>query len=219
MDEASLQPLAAALGMPLRIELLGIEENFDTEIDRLASLATHPAVWIGHSLGGIAAMHLAARRPELCVALVVLASNLRPGTARGSQSRVRQLAVLDENGMDVLVRRELSPIYGLSNDDELIDSLQAQAARVGVARYRNQLRYAAERPGLLSASSALHIPVLVLSGSEDPLCPPPCGEEIVARVNGARSEHHVLPGAGHLLPQQAPDWCAQHIAAFLTQPA
>ena len=217
MDRASLQPLAEELSMPIAVELLGVEAGFDTEIARLATLTTQPAIWIGHSLGGIAALHLAARWPQSCAALVLLASNLRPDGQRGPQARAQQLLALEEGGMSALIRRQLAPNYGIGDGDALLDSLQAQAERVGAERYRRQLRYAAERPGLLGEPTPLRMPVLVLSGSDDPLCPPACGDEILAHATHSASRHFTLPGVGHLLPLQAPRWCADHICRFLEQ--
>ncbi|MEO8543939.1 MAG: alpha/beta hydrolase [Betaproteobacteria bacterium] len=215
MDASSLRPLAAALDRPAHIELLGVKDDFNAEIDRLAALAMPSTVWIGHSLGGIAALHLAARRPECCAALVVIASNVRPDGPLGAHNRTQQWAALSRGGMAALLRQQLAPVYGIQDDDPLIDQLQAQAQTVGAERYRRQLRYAAERPGLLHGMSTLRMPVLALSGGDDPLCPPECAEEIIARSLDARSRHRVLPGAGHLLPLQAPDWCTQQIRDFL----
>ena len=217
MDEASLRPLAAALKMPMAVEVVGSEDRFDAEIDRLASMTTDPAIWIGHSLGGIAALHLATRWPERCAALVLLASNLRPDGQLGPQSRAQQLAVLEQGGMSALLRSQLAPLYGLREDDALLDDLQAQAQRVGAVRYQRQLGYAAKRPGLLIDPVRLRMPVLVLSGGEDLLCPPACGDEILARAPDAGSRHFMLPGVDHLLPLQASGWCAEHIRQFLAE--
>ncbi|MEO8857946.1 MAG: alpha/beta fold hydrolase [Burkholderiaceae bacterium] len=219
MDEAALRPLLDALDLPVTVELLGVEDDFDAEIERLAALVSRPTLWIGHSLGGIAALHLAARRPARCASLVVVASNLRPDGPCGPHSRAQQLAELERGGMSGLLRQQLAPIYGLDRDDGLLAALQAQAERIGPERFRRQLGYAASRPGLLHGPSTLRMPVLALSGAEDPLCPTECGEEVIARSPRGESRHHVLPGAGHLLPLQAPAWCAQHIRAFLEQTA
>lgn len=215
MDAASLRPLVEALDRPVHVELLGIEDAFGAEIDRLAALASQPAVWIGHSLGGIAALHLAARRPACCAAVVVLAANVRPDGPQGSQNRAQQLAAFDRGGMAAVLREQLAPVYGIEENQGLIDLLQTQAQAVGIERFRRQLRYAAQRPGLCGAS-ALPMPMLALSGSDDRLCPPGCGEEIITCSSDARSSHQVLQGTGHLLPLQAPDWCAHHIDRFLT---
>jgi len=40
MDAASLRPWVEALDRPVYVELLGIEDAFEAEIDRLAALAS-----------------------------------------------------------------------------------------------------------------------------------------------------------------------------------
>ncbi len=215
MDGASLLPLVATRGRNVVVELLGVEDEFDAEIDRLAALAKQPTIWVGHSLGGIAALHLAARQPACCAALVVLASNVRPDGPQGAYIGAQHSAALHRGGMAALLHQQLAPLYGLRQDDLLLNELRAQAENVGVERFRRQLRYAAERPGLTYPPAALFMPVMALSGSDDPLCPPACGEEVMSRSTDKLSSHHVLPGAGHLLPLQAPDWCAHHLRAFL----
>ena len=217
MDAASLAPLAAALGLPFQVEVLGEKEDFDLELERLQMLDSHPAVWLGHSLGGIAALHLAARYPQRCRALIVLASNVRPDGPLGPQTRARQQEALAHGGMVEMVRKQLAPVYGLDQQDPIVSSLVAQAQRVGSERFRLQHRYVAQRPGLLAKSVQLTVPVLALSARDDPLSPPVCGDEIVVRVKGAPAEHFILENAGHLLPFQHPQWCAQHIQAFLTK--
>ena len=60
----------------------------------------------------------------------------------------------------------------------------------------------------------LDLPVLVCWGAEDAWLPVERGEELAARIPGARV--HTIPGAGHLIPEQAPaeltgtlmDWLA-----------
>lgn len=215
MDAESLHPLLAALGSPAEVELLGVEDRFEAELDRLAASFSEPRIWIGHSLGGIAAMHLAARRPERCTGLVLMASNPGPDGPLGPAIRARQKATCERGGLPAVLREQLAPLYRLQGDDALLSSLEAQAERIGAARYLRQLGYAATRPGLLRSDARLPMPVLVLSAGEDALCPPGCGAEIMACAAHPASCHHVLAGAGHLLPLQWPAWCASHIRDFL----
>lgn len=215
MDSASLEPLSAALGRAFQVEVLGSQEDFHSELERLLELCPGPAIWLGHSLGGIAALHLAAQYPQHCRALIVLASNVRPDGPLGPQTRACQQDALARGGLVELVRKQLAPVYGLDEHDPVVSDLVEQAQRVGSDRFRLQHRYAAERPGLPADGANLTMPVLALSGQCDPLSPPVCGDEIVARVKGAQARHFSLENAGHLLPLQHPQWCAQHIQQFL----
>lgn len=217
MDAASLEPLAAALGHPFQVEVLGDKEDFSSELERLQALGSLPAIWLGHSLGGIAALHLAARYPQRCRALIVLASNVRPDGPLGPQTRARQQDALAHGGLVEVVRKQLAPVYGLDEQDPVVSSLAEQAQRVGSDRFRLQHRYVAQRPGLLANNVNLIVPVLALSAQGDLLSPPVCGEEIVARVKGVEAQHFTLENAGHLLPFQHPQWCAQHIRQFLAK--
>lgn len=218
MDATSLHKLGTALGAPgFQVELLGTEDDFDAEIERLAELAPSPAVWIGHSLGGIAALHLAARHPQRCLAVVALASNLRPDAPTGPERRAAQWHTVQRDGLAGLVRTQLAPLYGMRHDEDRMKDLIAQAHHVGEQRLRRQLRYAGQRPGLLQDRQAWRVPVLALSGQTDPLCPPICGEEIVAHAGKVWAHHATLAGAGHLLPLQSPRWCSARITDFLAR--
>lgn len=218
MDAGSLQPLGEMLGASrFRVELLGEQEDFDAELERLSALEPGPAVWIGHSLGGIAALHLAARYPERCLAVVALASNMRPDPAVGPERRAAQWQTLERDGLSGLVRTHLAPVYGASDDEDRLADLMTQADNVGKERFRRQLRYAAQRPGLLRERKLWRVPVLALSGQADPLCPPECGDEIVAHAGNVPALHSTLEGAGHLLPLQFPRWCSAQILGFLAR--
>ena len=63
LDGRSLAGVLDGLGAQVR--LLGEAEALDDEVDRLAAQATAPAIWIGHSLGGIVAFAPCASPPRL----------------------------------------------------------------------------------------------------------------------------------------------------------
>lgn len=226
LDERSLAPLLAQAGLAApHTLLLGEAPTLDDELDRLAAQArgdaqAQPAVWIGHSLGGIVALHLAARHPGCVVALVLMGANARPGRDADEARRAAQWALACRDGLGALAQAKLAPGYGLKpgrpQDAAMLQALAAQAQAVGLARFERQLGYARRRPGLLSPRRPLPVPMLVLSAEHDTLCPPAHGDEIAGLVQPpARAAHHMLPGAGHLFPMQRPGWVAARLRHFL----
>lgn len=213
--------LAALLqGLDAHTEVLGTTGHIDDEVDRLAAwaqrLVSGPAVWLGHSLGGIVALHLARRHPGTVAGLVLLGANARAGRDSSEARRAAQWALAQQQGLHALAHSKLAPGYGLAEDDAARASLVAQAEAVGLLRFANQLAYAAQRPGLLAPRRSLAVPVLALSGEHDTLCPPAQSSEIVALVAPPHpAAHHCLPGAGHLFPMQQPAWAASHLHTFI----
>ena len=97
----------------------------------------------------------------------------------------------------------------------LVDRVRAMGAGTGTDRLRAQLRMQGTRTDLRSGLPRLRMPVLVLCGQQDTICPPAFHTKIAARLPNARL---VSIDGGHLLPMERPrdvgtllgNWRAQH---------
>ncbi|MEX2505274.1 MAG: alpha/beta hydrolase [Egicoccus sp.] len=185
--------------------------------DLLDTLIDRPAWVFAHSMGAMVAQHLAASRPDLVAGMVLSAS-----TARA-----------DDRLRDVLEdwRRAVE-----SRDWTRFARLAVDASYTGTERARRRLllRFSppAEHPDdrvarhvALTAAALSHdatgvlgeigCPTLVLSGEQDPLCPPDAGHAMAVAIPGARFE--VFSGLAHGFPEQAPSRFARQVLAFLAE--
>jgi len=172
----------------------------------LDSLGIRKADVLGWSMGGMTAQELALRRPELVNALVLYAtasdgSSVIPAIDRMAAMNPEQLrAAMFPAGFaaarpDVFNRLPARP----RPPDMLVIARQYDALRewhVGTERL-----------------DSLRMPVLLLSGGQDWVCPPEESRRIADSVSGARLV--LVPGGGHWMMHQQPEKLAKLVDEFL----
>ncbi|MBY8878226.1 alpha/beta hydrolase [Streptomyces sp. PLK6-54] len=172
-----------------------------------------PFVVVGHSMGGKVAQLAAARRPRGLAGLVLVApapprppaaitEEYREGLSHAYDSAESVAGALDH----VLTATALpAPLRAAAVRDSL--SAGAEARREwplhGIAR------------DITGAARAIEVQVAVLAGENDVVEPPRVlRDHLLPHVPGAGLT--VVPGAGHLLPLEAPDAVASALTSFLT---
>ena len=170
----------------------------------------------GLSLGGIVAMHLAARAPERVAGLMLIATNARSPTQEqldaweaaiegpaGTDPREYQESILPLLLSDPTVDDWSTIVTDSAGDltsDTLVSQLKLQQSRIDA------------RPGLRRC----HIPTVVLAGERDALCPVANHEEIRdAFPDDTEVALTVLAGVGHLVPVEAPDAVTSALGTLL----
>ncbi|ARZ69501.1 alpha/beta hydrolase [Streptomyces albireticuli] len=217
------------------IDLLG--RDLKAVID--AAAPEGPLVLVGHSMGGMTMMALAAHYPELIAERVVGAAFI--GTSAGR---------LDENtyglpavGMSVMRRVLPGALKLMSAQPELVEkgrratadlfagiikrySFGADDVDPGVARFGERLIEAtpvdvvaafypvfAEHEKMTALRAFDHRPVLVLAGERDMITPYEHSEAIAEALPAARLVR--VPGAGHMVMLEQPATVGDQLAELL----
>lgn len=168
----------------------------------------------GLSLGGIVAMALTRRAPERVERLCLLDTSARGPSPEQLSGFDRQLARLGSGLGARAVQEELLDVlvHPRSRERlraEVLAMGEETGARALAEQYRIQRTRIDERPHL----PRIAVPVSVIAGSEDALCPPSWHEEIAQRVPGA--ELTLIPGTGHLAPMESPEEVAGAMRSWL----
>jgi len=175
----------------------------------LEGLATVPAVLAGHSMGGAIALALAAARPELLHALVLIGCAAQlpvnprlldrlalPGHLQPVAHSIAEWSFSERANPQMR-----SKFYGqlLNCPREL---LYADFAACNTFDVRQQI-------------ATLRIPALVLSGSEDRMVSPASSRALAAGL--PRSSFQRVEGAGHMVMLEKPIIVQAAIQEFLMQ--
>lgn len=201
-----------------------------------------PVVMVGHSLGGMTTMALAADRHDFVrerltgVALISTSSGGLADVHWGLTDVVGQLAHrVGPSALQSLARagRLVDRTRRLASDlEQSLVKRYSYASAVPASVVRFSAAMIAATPIEVVAEFMptfdLHdkrealavlngVEALVLSGDHDLLTPPEHSEEIVRRLPGA--ERVLVPDAGHLVMLEHPDLVNRHLAELLTRAA
>jgi pimeloyl-ACP methyl ester carboxylesterase len=195
--------------------LLGSELTLREEVASL--LATLPPRFslAGFSLGGIAALEFYRQAPQRIERLALIAANARADDEANHLPR-RQLAArvaagdLDRVLQDALLPNYLSPACRRHHPLACEISAMAEAT---AARFARQVDYACDRPDSRPLLPLIDVPVLILYGEDDRVCP------VERQMEMAEAIPHAIPRAvpacGHFVLLEAPDVCSAALTCWL----
>ncbi len=213
-DREIVTPEFPGLGAAPAVDAASVDGFADGVAARIAAMRGGRAAVCGLSLGGYAALALAARHPGRVAALVLADTRAEPDTAEAAEGRHRAAALVRDAGLaaflDDFVPRLVAP-----GDDAARDAARAIADAQdpeAIARALEALAGRADRRPDLARIAA---PTLVLVGSEDALTPPHFSETLAEGIPGA--ELVVIPGAGHLTALERPEEFAAAVNDFLSR--
>ncbi|MGC1268959.1 MAG: alpha/beta hydrolase, partial [Croceibacterium sp.] len=141
---------------------------------------------------------------------------VRPGEA---ESRRALSQVGHTRGFAALVDEWLPPMVAPANRDkaDLYNGMRQMCLDNGQAMFDAQITAQINRPVQDVLLEQIACPALVMTGELDAWAPPAQHAAIADRI--ANSELVIVPGAGHMLPAEAPDAVNAAIARWLAMPA
>jgi pimeloyl-ACP methyl ester carboxylesterase len=175
------------------------------------------ATCVGFSLGGTVALWAAAERPDLVKGVVGMATSSVVG--RAAAAGLEERVAVCERGDPVAVRDILlnDTRVQLRRASERAEELVA--ARIaaigdwqGYVNGASAMRWMHDHP-LNEALLRIEVPVLVVSGEYDVVCPRRAAEIMLEHLPAA--EYEEIPGAGHLLTDEAPEAVTAILRAWL----
>jgi alpha-beta hydrolase superfamily lysophospholipase len=175
-------------------------EDYLADVERLHELVRDehpelPLTLLGHSMGGLIGLAYLAARRRAPTSAVISAPALLPDRAvsRGRRLLARTLQRLAPR---LAMTSGLDPT-GLSRDEEVVrryvnDPLVVRTMTAGLG---GALLSAA--PALRARAREIEVPVLLLHGAADPICPVAGSEEIAKELTAAGSALRVYPELRH----------------------
>jgi len=169
------------------------------------SVGAARTVLVGHSMGGMVAQELVARRPGLVHALVLSGTSPAFGKPDGDWQRrflAERRAPLDAGqGMAALAPGLARGMAAPNADPARVERCAALMARVPEATYRAAL-HAIVGFDRRAELARIAVPVLCLAGECDRNAAPAVMQRMAQAIPGA--EYRCLPGVGHLANMEAP---------------
>jgi pimeloyl-ACP methyl ester carboxylesterase len=152
-----------------------------------------PAAVIGHSMGGLIALHLAAQSPDLVDRLVLAATPVT--TSRSLLGRLGGVVM-----------------SGTRTDSQSVSLVMATLLAAGPMRMA-AATHATLRADLAAEAATTTVPTLLIWGEDDRVVPLEVGRQLARVMPDARLL--TIAGAGHQAMWEAPDAFNAAVAAFL----
>jgi pimeloyl-ACP methyl ester carboxylesterase len=198
------------LSQPVGVAIT-VEQMADDAWTLMQALGWDSAHVVGHSLGGLVALHLALQDRRRVRSLALLCTFARGRDAAPSTPRMMWAGLRSQIGSRRSRRRAFLELVVPPGEVKGADR-DALAERLGHAFGHDLGAPPAVVPRQLAAMRAYDaaarlgelgdVPTLVVSAEHDPIAPPAAGRALASGIPGARFE--TIAGASHAVPLQRP---------------
>ncbi len=183
----------------------------------LDALAIREAVVVGHSLGGMAALHMALEDPARLRGLVLLSTSAEAEKPERRSQLSLMAMTLNMWGMNRLMAGRaakvfFSPAFARRSPGK-VKAWRAHLLSMHKRALLQALAAVRDRPSVLAQLSTLTMPALVMGTEEDVIADPAHAAIMARRLRNASLV--MLPGGGHALPMEHPQALIQALQHFV----
>ena len=182
----------------------------------IEALQCGSVIMLGHSMGGMVAQEVLARRPELVNRLILCGTSPAFGRPDGDWQRdfvARRTAPLDAGQSMAEIAGLLVPqMIGPGAVPEGAQLATHCMAQVNPSTYRRALQALVTFDRKANLAN-IHVPTLLVAGEFDKNAPPAVMEKMATRIAGSR--YVEMAGVGHLQNLEAPDQFDALVLDFL----
>ena len=205
-DERIFSPQIEALSQNLEVTIADISSF--SSVRELASdvLKKAPKSFslLGHSMGGIVAMEIYSQEPNRIEKLILMDTNPKAELDEVKLKREPQIKDVREGKLLEVMRDEMKPNYlaESENKSSVLNVCMDMALSLGPDVFINQSRALQSRLDQQNTIQSINIPVLIMCGSEDKLCPVERHEMMHNMISD--SDLKIINNAGHMPTLEQP---------------
>lgn len=182
------------------IEVINVQFTTETTIDAMVNTAIEamnhsPGNILGFSMGGIVALALAKKAPQLVKRLALLSSNSHLDLPERKAPRASLIKQAQTDGVFKIMREFFLPNYLFNPHEAHNDLILKMADDLGFDCFKAQLEALSTRDDTLDVLRSLNCPVAIIAGKEDKLCT--ADHQVVMNDNCSTSDLFLLSNCGH----------------------
>jgi pimeloyl-ACP methyl ester carboxylesterase len=175
----------------------------------MENLAIESAVIVGHSMGSGIALTLALEYPHKVRALALMGG--------GAKLRVAPFILTLAGSLETFpeaVERINRACFGSHTSDELLGLSKKNMLNTRPSVLHNDL-LACDRFDVITRLANIHVPALILCGTEDEMTPPRSSQYL--KDNLPNAQLHFLEATGHMLMLEQPETVVKLLKQFLDE--
>ena len=159
---------------------------------------------LGHSMGGIVAMEIYSQEPKRIEKLILMDTNPKAELDEVKLKREPQIREVNKGKLLEVMRDEMKPNYLAESENKrsVLNVCMDMALTLGPDVFINQSRALQTRADQQNTIQSIKIPVLIMCGSEDKLCPVERHEMMHNMISD--SDLKIINNAGHMPTLEQP---------------